>query len=210
MKSTFSKYIVLCIALWLLSEITKKVLHFDELLYDNLAEKLTSSQINSIFKMQEKWQWVGYIFFPLYVLLKTVIIASVAYVGIFFFSKQTIYFKQVWDIIIKAEFIFLLVPLSKIIWFYYFETNYTLEDIQNFYPLAAINITGYQGLEQWLVYPFQTLNLFELAYIFYMAWQIGKITNTNQDFGFKIIGYSYVPMLVLWMAVVMFFTLNYS
>jgi hypothetical protein len=45
-----------------------------------------------------------------------------------------------WGFVIIAEFVFLLVPIFKIIWFYFFQTNYTLEDIQYFYPLSALNI----------------------------------------------------------------------
>ena len=107
-------------------------------------------------------------------------------------------------------FIFLLVPILKIIWFYFFQTNYTLEDIQYFYPLSALNIIGYAGLEPWLIYPLQILNLFELAYIIYLAYQIGKVTSTNTDTGFKIMMYSYVPTLLLWVCVVMFLTLSMS
>jgi hypothetical protein len=142
--------------------------------------------------------------------LKTIIITSVIYIGVFFFNKVEVTFKVIWDSIIKAEFIFLLVPILKLIWFYFFQTNYTLEDIQYFYPLSALNIIGYKGLDTWLLYPLQTLNLFEFAYIIYLSYQIGFLTKTNADNGLKIVGYSYVPALLLWVTVVMFFTLNYS
>jgi len=69
---------------------------------------------------------------------------------------------------------------------------------------------GYQGLDPWLIYPLQVLNLFELTYIIYLSYQIGQLTQTNTDNGLKIVGYSYVTALFLWIAVVMFFTLNYS
>jgi hypothetical protein len=92
-----------------------------------------------------------------------------------------------WGFVITAEFVFLLVPLFKIIWFYLFQTNYTPEDIQYFYPLSALNIVGYKGLEAWLIYPFQ----FELAYWMVLAYFIGKITETNMDRGLKIMASSY-------------------
>lgn len=105
---------------------------------------------------------------------------------------------------------FLLVPIFKIIWFYFFQTNYTLEDLQYFYPFSAINITGFNGLEPWLIYPLQTLNIFEVIYIIYLSYQIGDLTKTNADNGLKIVSFSYIPALILWITVVMFFTLNYS
>ena len=69
---------------------------------------------------------------------------------------------------------------------------------------------GYQGLEAWFIYPFQVLNLFELAYWLILAFYIGKATKTNMDNGLKIVASSYGLALFLWVAVIMFFTLNYS
>lgn len=119
-------------------------------------------------------------------------------------------FKALWEIAIKAEFIFLLVSVCKLIWFYFFQTNFILEDIQYFYPLSSLNILDYHLLDPWLIYPLQTLNFFEFAYIILLSFQIGNLTKTNTDTGLKIVASSYVPALLLWVTVVMFFTLNFS
>lgn len=210
MKRTLLKCLLLSIALIIISEITNKVLGIKDLLYNSLSEQLTQKQIQNFFEFQDKWHWVGYVFVPILLLIKTSLIASVLYVGTFFFSKVTITFKQLWSFVLTAEFVFLLVPLFKIAWFYFFQTNYKLEDIQYFYPLSALNIVGYKGLEAWFIYPFQTLNLFELAYWLILAYYIGKATQTNMDQGLKIITYSYGSSLLLWVVTIMFITLNYS
>lgn len=209
MKSPFIKWLVLSIVLILTNEIFKKVIHFDDLVYNSLSEQLTSQQVENFLGFQKKWQWVGYIFIPVFLLIKTSIIATIVYIGLFFFNKN-FNFKSLWNITLKAEFVFLLVPGFKMIWFYFFQPNYKLQDIQNFYPLSALNIVGYKDLETWFVYPFQTLNLFELAYIIYLGYQIGQLTKTNTDRGLKLVAYSYVPALLLWVVTIMFFTLNYS
>ncbi|WP_310559150.1 hypothetical protein [Flavobacterium sp.] len=210
MKSTFYKYLILTILFFLLTEITKHILNFDKLVYNSLAEKLTSNQIKNLFDFQDKWKWLGYVFIPIYILLKTSIIATVLYIGVFFFSKKEVKFKLVWEIVVKSEFVFLLVPVFKILWFCFVETNYKLNDFQYFYPLSALNIIGYTGLETWFIYPFQTLNLFELVYWLLLAFYLGKATETNMDKGFKIVVFSYGPALLLWIVLVMFLTLNNS
>lgn len=210
MKSPLVKCILFSILLILISEITKIALDIDKLLYNTIAEKLTTQQLNHFFEFQNKWKWISYVFFPIYIVIKTSIIATVLYVGTYFFIQKEVGYNSLWNIVIKAEFIFLLVATTKIIWFYFFQTNYDLEDIQYFYPLSALNIVGYRGLETWFIYPFQTLNLFELAYWLILAYFIGKETDTNMDKGLKIVAYSYVPALLLWVTTVMFFTLNYS
>ena len=210
MKSTFYRYLLFVIIFILINEITKQLLNFNKLLSFSLTEQLTSSQIEEYFKFQNKWKFISFIFIPIFVLLKTFFITTILYIGAFFYSKNEIAFKNIWSIVISAEFIFLIVPIFKIIWFYFYQTNYNLEDIQYFYPLSALNIIGYKGIEPWLIYPLQTLNLFELVYIINLAYQIGALTKTNADTGLKIVAYSYVPALLLWVTVVMFFTLNYS
>lgn len=210
MKTTLSKWLIISIALIFLTEITNIVLDFKGLLYNSLAEKLTNKQIQHFFEFQEKWQWLTYVFVPIMVLIKTSLIASTLYIGTFFFSKIPLTFRHLWAIVISSEFVFLLVPVFKILWFCFFQTNYKLEDIQYFYPFSALNIVGYNDLEPWFVYPFQTLNLFELAYWLVLSYYIGKATQTSMDQGLKIVAYSYGSALLLWVVTIMFFTLNYS
>ena len=188
----------------------EKILKIKEMSYSYLTERLTRSQLKEMSNLHDKTKLINYGIFPLFILFKTLIIASIIYIGAFFYSKSGVTLKNIWNSVINAEFILLLVPIFKIIWFYFFQTNYTLEDLQFFYPLSAINITGYNGLEPWLIYPLQTLNLFEVAYIIYLSYQIGYLTKTNADNGLKIVSFSYIPALLLWVTVVMFFTLNYS
>ncbi|MDY0988869.1 hypothetical protein SOM12_15660 [Flavobacterium sp. CFBP9031] len=209
MNNTFSKYLLLSIAFIIIAEISEKVINMKSLLRHYLANSLSSDQLNTYLEFQDKWHWWTYFYIPASILIKTLIVAAILYIGIYFSNKE-IKYKNLHDIVIKAEFIFLLIPIIKTLWFYLGQTNYALEDIQNFYPLSALNITGYKGLEPWFIYPFQALNLFELTYIIFLGFEIGKLTNTNADYGLKIVALSYVPALILWVATIMFFTLTYS
>lgn len=209
MKYAIAKWLLLSIGTIVISEIFKKSIPIYELIYNSLSQKFTVEQINEIFDIQKRWQWATYIFLSILLLLKTSIIAVILYVGLFL-SSRDLKFKQIWNIVLNAEFIFLLVPIFKIIWFSFFQPNYTLLDIQNFFPLSALNLVDYKSLETWFIYPFQILNVFEFIYILYLSSQIGKLTKTNTDYGLKIVCSSYVPVLFLWVVIVMFFTLNYS
>ena len=200
----------------LLIILTKNILKLEELFYNSLLTKFSTDQIDKVLNFQKKWQWLSYPFIPLLLLIKITLISSVLYIGTFFYSKAKVTFKQLFNAVVKAEFVFLGVGVLKIIWFYFFQTNYTLEDLQYFYPLSALNIVGYQGLESWFIYPLQVLNLFELAYWLLLAYFIGKLAFTEKDkgkpmdLGFKIVASSYGSALLLWVVVMMFFTLNYS
>lgn len=202
----------------LLTYFTKIILKVENLIIEHLSNNLSIIQINNIINLQKKWEWLTFAIVPLFLLIKTTLVSSLLYIGTFFYSKTKVTFKQLFNAVVKAEFVFLGVGVLKIVWFYFFQTNYTLEDLQNFYPLSALNIVGYKGLDAWFIYPLQVLNLFELVYWLVLAYLIGKIATPIKnkenkypiDFGLKIVASSYGSALLLWVVVVMFFTLNNS
>ena len=203
-------YLIFLIALTLfLGFLSELILNTEILFLNSLTESLTYDQLQEVIEFKDKWKWVGYIVVPILLLIKISIIAAILDIGCFFFSKE-IRYKKLFNIVVKAEFIFLLVIVFKTAWFYFFETDYNLEDLQYFYPLSALNIVGYDGLQPWFIYPFQVLNLFELAYWFILAYLIGKELNENTDKGFSIVASSYGVILLIWVVGVMFFTLNMS
>jgi hypothetical protein len=68
MKSTYFKYFILSIILILLTEAIKSLLQFDKLLYNSLAENLTSDQIENFFNFQEKLRGVSSLFVPFFII----------------------------------------------------------------------------------------------------------------------------------------------
>lgn len=209
-------FFILVLFLLIIGFVGSIILDNEAKLIQYLNENYTTSQVNMYFETKQKWQWFSYSIIPIFLLIKISIIASILYIGTFFYSKAKVTFKQLFNAVVKAEFVFLGVGVLKIVWFYFFQTSYTLEDLQYFYPLSALNIVGYKGLEAWFIYPLQVLNLFELAYWLLLAYFIGKLAFTEKDkgkpmdLGLKIVASSYGSALLLWVVVVMFFTLNYS
>ena len=180
----------------------------DELISEYFSNSISTDQLIKILELNQKWQWLGYVLLPVILLLKIAVISSVLYMGTFFFEKKIAY-KRLFTIVTKAEFIFVLVALVKLLWFV-FQDDYTLQDVQSFYPLSALSVVGYQELQPWFVYPFQTLNLFELAYWIILAWLLSKEIKSTTDKALKIVASSYGSALLIWVVAVMFFTLNVS
>ena len=203
-------YFILLSSITFIFAITSnKLLNSDELLINSLVEHFSSEQVQELLTFQQKWEWLGYVILPLLLLLKIAIISAILDLGCFLFGKE-IKYKKLFNVVVKAEFIFLLVIIIKTAWFYFFQTDYTLEDLQYFYPLSALSIIGYEGLQPWFVYPFQVLNLFELAYWFILAYLIGKELKSTTDKGLSIVASSYGVGLLIWVVGVMFLTLNIS
>lgn len=213
------KFFIIVIANIVIFVFMNFFLKIDEILISDFTSNLSIEQISKFLEARKKLKYFTFLFICFLLFIKILVVTSALYIGTFFYSKTKVTFKQLWNIVVKAEFVFLLVGVLKIIWFYFFQTSYTLEDLQYFYPLSILNIVGYKGLDAWFIYPLQILNLFELAYWLILAYYIGKIAspaknfegnNYKMDFGLKIVATSYGSALLLWVVVVMFFTLNYS
>lgn len=110
----FIKFITLTVTLILISELLKLVLHFNILLQNSLIEQLTAEQIENYLQLQHKWKWVGFGFVPIYLLLKTIIISSIIYIGAFLYGKNELTFKSLWNVIITCEFLSIIIPVFKI------------------------------------------------------------------------------------------------
>ena len=203
------QFLVLVVLTFILTFISKELLNTDNLVANSLAGQLTSEQIENALNFKEKWQWAGYALIPFFLLIKVFVIAVILDAGMFFFDKE-IRYKRIFNIVVQAEFVFLLVIVFKTLWFYFFQQDYTLEDLQYSYPLSALNIVGYKGLQTWFIYPFQVLNLFELVYWFILAYLIGKELKIATEKGLTIVASSYGVALLIWVVGVMFFTLNMS
>lgn len=202
--------LLLAAASIIVSKTGNSLLNVEELYYHSLSANLTAEQIEKTFEVQKKIQWLYYIIVPIATLIKTLIISGILFTGLMISSRSKIPFNKVWLSVLKADFIFILAGICKIAWFSFFQTDYSLKDLQYFYPLSALNIIGYQDLEIWYVYPLQTVNLFEFSYILFLALGIGRLAHADSDQGLRIVASSYVPALLLWISAVMFLTLNYS
>jgi hypothetical protein len=58
----FKKWLLFSFISILSNIILIKVTRLDDLVFNSLAENLTSEQIENFFNFQEKWQWISYVF----------------------------------------------------------------------------------------------------------------------------------------------------
>lgn len=209
MKSNFLIFLFLVISLILLSHFSSNVLNIEELTRITFSPELSQQNLEKTLNLQKKWAWISYLIIPIFLFLKINLTAIIIFIGAYLFNKN-IEIKRLYNVLIKAEFIFLLVPCFKVFWFLFFQNQYTLQDIQFFYPFSGLNLIGYESIDPWFIYPLQVLNLFEVAYWFILAYLLGKELNISMDKGFKIVASSYGPALAIWVVAVMFITLNYS
>ena len=170
-----------------------------------LSEQLPIQQVERLTAFRTKWQWLGYAFIPLLLLLKVSIVALLLDLGCFFYNKRLPY-KELFRIAIQAEYIFLAVSACKILWFYIFHPQFTFEELQYFAPFSLLQLIGYKGLSPWFVYPLQLVSVFELLYWLFLAYELNKAL--KEEKGLPIVASGYGSGLALWAIGIMFITLN--
>ena len=121
MKSRY--FLLLLLLSILLNFLLKYLLINEEIYYNTFIDKLSIDQVEEFIDSQKKWEWLGYVLIPLFLLIKIYIVAAVLDLGCFFFDRE-IKYSRLFNLVVRAEFIFLLVIILKIVWFYVFQQDY--------------------------------------------------------------------------------------
>lgn len=191
----------------LLGEMAIYFLDLNQLIYKDLSEQLTLQQIEAFFDTQQRWVWVGYLAMPLLLFLKITVIAWVLSIG-GFFKDISMSHKRYFRIVLIAEFIFPVPALLKIGWFFFAETDFSFEQVQQFVPFSLQSVLDTSTVPAWAMYPLQLINVFEVAYWILLAYLMDKAAKTGE--GMKIVLTGYAPALFIWVVFIMFLTLNYT
>ena len=135
---------------------------------------------------------------PVVYLWKFTVIAFVIWIGCFMFGYRVTY-RQCWGVVIGAEFVFLIPEMIKIIWFLFFETDPTYQDISGFYPLSLMHFADYGDIDKRYAYPLKALNLFEVLYWVLLVNGIHFYAEKDRKCVWIIVSCSYILLFVLWL-----------
>lgn len=179
--------------------------------FNSYSEQLTYDRSMELFSMMKSYAWISYLLCPLVLIIKFSVVSFVIYLGVFFFDMQKeISIRKVFTVVIACEAVFILASIIKLLWFIFFAGNYTLNDLSFFYPLSLINLFRQPEVASYWVYPLQTVNLFQLAYVLMLAAGLAKISSVKRDATDKIILITYVPAIFIWIVFIMFLTIDNS
>ena len=177
------------------------------LFYNSFSEQISSENIDRFINYFNTWQWLGYIFIPIVYILKFSLTALILLTG-FFFINHEVRFPTLFKAVMLAEIPFLLVPLIKLFWFLFIQTQYNFNDLQYFYPLSALQLFEIKTLATWQIYPLQLLNVFEMVYWVLLAYWLKRLLNITLTKGMEVVIASYGTGLLLWVVFVTFVSLN--
>ena len=180
----------------------------NEILASYFSEQLSIKKIEQLLSFRNKWSWLNYILFIpiIYIIKFTLITLWILSATIFFGYKNT--FKEIFRIVVISEFVWLIPSLITLIWFGFIDTDYGLVDVQYFKPLSLLNVFEASEIESWLIFPLQSLNLFEIACMFVLAIGIKRILKKGYIDALNFTVPVYGTALVTWIVFVTFLSIN--
>lgn len=215
MERTYSLYrtdgriyfTLFCLVLLGITFLSREVLLTEEVYFSSLSEQMGAERIQAMLQLQKDWEWAGYLFVPVYHLLKFATIALCLNVGTLLFNFK-VPFKRLFQVAMLAELVFLIPLIIKTVWFLLIQTDFTLEDFQQFYPFSLLSLFETGSVAQWWLYPLQLVNVFEIAYWLLLAYGLHQVLQTHYDNALKLVLASYLPALLLWVTLVTFLSVS--
>jgi len=172
--------------------------------YDGI---LTRVQIQESISIVKKWEWGIIALNIMLVLIKIACIAACLYLGLFFFSNQNNAYTISFNIALKSEIVFVSYYIVRLLWYQFIHIPESIEEFQ-IMPLSLMSFFDPVAIEPWLVYPLNTLNIFEIFYILMLTALMAVAIHVKFRKAFELVFVSYGAGLLLLMVAQMFLILN--
>jgi len=182
----------------------------DEIIFFNTySEQLTYELSMEIFSAMRSYSWISYAILPILLLLKFSTLSVLIYIGAFFSDlHKDITLGKIFKVVVISEIVFVVASVIKVLWFILFAGNYTLDDMNFFYPLSLINLFSRSEVASYWVYPLQTVNIFQVFYVLLLAFGLSRIGSVKKISVDRIVLSTYVPAMAVWIAMILFLTID--
>jgi hypothetical protein len=210
-KDTNKTYLFLLfiLALILISLISDTFILKENLYYDYFKDQLTYDQVSEILRLKDKWFFINSIFIPVFYLLKFLILSMWLMTGLILLGYK-VSLRKVFHACILSEFVLLIPSIIGLIWFGFIDNAYSLQDVQQYHPLSLLSLFDNAHVDSWLIYPLQLVSIFQLAYIFALAFGIRYAIDKDYKISLSITFPVYLVGIAIWVIFVAFLTLSYT
>lgn len=184
-------------------------LQTEEFIRSSLSGQYSSEVISSYLESREKWAWLGYVFIPLLILIRTTLIAFLMQMAVFFIDPEdNTAFGKFWSITLSAEWVTVLLVGVRFFYFTAINPQYSLEELQGYIPLTIADLYDTHSLEAWLAYPLNLVSFWELLYWAVLIFGIHDLLKTSFFKSLGIVLSSYGVGLLIWTGFVMYMLLT--
>ena len=194
---------------FLISFIIQEFILTSQVIEDYFAEFLSISLAFELAELRNKWDWMNYILLPIIFILKFILISGWILSGTILYGYK-VSFKSIYNAVLVSEFVWLIPSIILIIWFGIFNSDYSFTDVQYFKPLSLLNFFKISELDNWLILPLQSINIFQVLYLLVLTFML-KVTLNK---GFKeTLNFTipvYLSAVFSWIFFITFININFG
>ncbi|AZQ64760.1 hypothetical protein EI427_21280 [Flammeovirga pectinis] len=206
-KLTF--FILLVFLSWLIQFISSEFLFTEDVWYSTYGEQLTIEQIDGLLEWNLEYWWFAYVLVPIILGIKVILITLALIIGAVLFDIS-LSFSKTMGVVIIAEYIFLIPSFFQLFWFSTITNVTTITDMVSFTPWTLWYYLDHEELMQWVNYPLNLVNLFELFFIISLTFFTKKFLVEEDQNAYKIVLYGYGSGLLTWAIFISFLSIQYS
>lgn len=208
--------LLFCSIQWIFSFVNTEYVSTDELFDDYLEERRREKyddydEIAAEFEddledleddeSQYYWSDQMWDFFTL-LIINTIWFSATAtalYVGLSLSEKtDKMTFNALFKVVVVSQTVFFIPILFKILWFGFVDTEFDYQEIRNFHPYSLLGLFGAENVQEWLVYPLRTINIFEVIFIYLLITGVSHHSKLKKELIIKPIIGSYGILLFVW------------
>jgi hypothetical protein len=202
-------FIVLIAVNLIVSWAVSKMVLTDDVYYYALRETLSEERVKELIESHTEFAWMRYVFLPIFLTLRVFAIAACIYTG-FFLLNVEVQFTRMFQIALVCDFAFLIIPISRLIWFTFVDPNYTMEDVFNFPPDSLSHLFQFAEEDRWLKYMLSYVNAVQGLYILLTAKMLSVEVGLSFDKSVRLVFITYGCGLMIWILVTTFLILSLS
>jgi len=164
---------LLCAFSLLFAYLGNRFLFTESLYYSTLNEQYTNEQIRTILNLRNTWVGISYLLIPVFIIIRVLFTSFCLFLGDLF-QELNWGFKRLFNVALKADAVFVLSAISVFYYYIIFGNYQTMNDL-NVHPFSLLAIEGQKSIPNWLVFAFNSMNIFELIYILFLIFFINSM-----------------------------------
>ncbi|HPR31103.1 MAG TPA: hypothetical protein PLK12_03365 [Prolixibacteraceae bacterium] len=178
----------------------------DHLYYQTYSGQLSTEVIAKMLHIKYRFAWLSYVFVFVLLVGKLFLTTCCFWIGSFFAGAKN-KFRTFWSGVLIAEFVFVFFSFLKtgLLYIHNFET---LTEIGQFQPLTLLSLFDPSSIPGYFHYPLSLLSVPEVCYWLVLALQLRPVLSYSFFGSLWFVAKTYGVGLLIWVSVVVFFTLN--
>lgn len=180
----------------------------DQVYYYSLGSQVDGARLSAFLDSQHRMGWLSYIMLPIILLAKATVVSFCLLTGLLLTSRK-LSFNILFRVVLCAESAFAVGTLLRLLLLTFFTSVQSLGQYASFAPLSLYSLLTPSSVPAWLVYPLQSLDIFQAAYVLLLSAGLEHYCRESYKKMLYLVLSSYGIGLVCCMIAIAFLTFSY-